>query len=69
MKICDKCRWVISSDNKCGCWPLANPVPMQESKCSICGHPCIRDEVDIGVGTQYGPWQCINPECGAGVPE
>jgi hypothetical protein len=28
MKICDKFRWVISSDNKCGCWPLACPVPI-----------------------------------------
>jgi hypothetical protein len=31
MKICDKCRWVISTDNKCGCWPLARPIPMEES--------------------------------------
>jgi Zn-finger nucleic acid-binding protein len=23
---------------------------------------CWRDEVDIGVGVQYGPWHC--PECG-----
>ena len=31
-------------------------------KCKKCGAECIRDEVDIGVGVQYGPWGC--PECG-----
>ena len=27
-------------------------------KCPECGGSCWRDEVDIGVGTQYGPWRC-----------
>ena len=32
-------------------------------KCPECGNEeCWRDEVDIGVGTQYGPWRC--DECG-----
>lgn len=32
-------------------------------KCPACNSPnCDRDEVDIGVGTQYGPWQCF--DCG-----
>lgn len=26
--------------------------------CPECKYPCSRDEVNIGVGTQYGPWQC-----------
>ena len=26
--------------------------------CPKCGSECWRDEVDIGVGTQYGPWNC-----------
>jgi hypothetical protein len=30
--------------------------------CPKCNAECIRDEVDIGVGVQYGPWGC--PECG-----
>ncbi len=31
--------------------------------CPKCGSPeCTRDEVDIGVGTQYGPWHCT--QCG-----
>jgi len=30
-------------------------------KCPICGAPCDRHEVDIGVGVQYGPWTCT--EC------
>lgn len=29
-------------------------------KCNSSG--CVRDEVDIGVGIQHGPWQCT--ECG-----
>lgn len=29
--------------------------------CPICGAPCERHAVDIGVGTQYGPWFCL--EC------
>jgi hypothetical protein len=31
-------------------------------KCPKCNSECVRDEVDIGVGTQYGPWVCM--ECG-----
>lgn len=31
--------------------------------CPNCNqNSCWRDEVDIGVGVQYGPWQCDN--CG-----
>jgi hypothetical protein len=30
--------------------------------CPKCGDECCRDEVDIGVGTIYGPWGC--PGCG-----
>ncbi len=31
--------------------------------CPTCGSShCDRDAVDIGVGTQYGPWSCS--ECG-----
>lgn len=26
--------------------------------CPCCDCPCDRDEVDIGVGVQYGPWFC-----------
>ncbi len=26
--------------------------------CPICGDNCMRDEVDIGVGTIYGPFGC-----------
>ena len=32
--------------------------------CPRCGGECERDEADIGVGTQYGPWRC--PDCGWG---
>ncbi len=36
-------------------------------KCSECGSPnCSRDEVDIGVGTMYGPWHCL--DCGWAEP-
>jgi len=31
-------------------------------KCPQCGKECDRDEVDIGVGIQVGPWGCFN--CG-----
>jgi hypothetical protein len=31
-------------------------------KCDNCGEECWRDEVDIGVGYQNGPWRCDN--CG-----
>lgn len=27
-------------------------------KCPACGGSCRRDEVDIGVGVQCGPWRC-----------
>jgi hypothetical protein len=30
-------------------------------KCPKCGGECDRDEVDIGVGVQGGPWGC--PDC------
>ena len=30
--------------------------------CPKCGAPCDRDEVDIGVGVQCGPWGCY--DCG-----
>lgn len=33
-----------------------------EKTCLRCGCECYRDEVDIGVGIQYGPWVC--QECG-----
>jgi hypothetical protein len=32
------------------------------TKCPECSGECYRDEVDIGVGTMYGPWRCS--ECG-----
>lgn len=38
-------------------------MPEKKSKtCPDCGSECDREEVDIGVGTQCGPWQCNN--CG-----
>ena len=33
----------------------------QPMKCPRCGAECDRDEVDIGVGVQGGPWGC--PDC------
>ena len=30
--------------------------------CPKCNAECWRDEVEIGVGVQFGPWNC--PECG-----
>lgn len=30
----------------------------EEKTCPECGSKCWCDEVDIGVGTLYGPWQC-----------
>jgi hypothetical protein len=30
--------------------------------CPKCCAECVRDEVDIGVGVQVGPWR--SPECG-----
>ena len=32
--------------------------------CPNCGAECDRDEVDNGVGVEYGPWRC--PGCGWG---
>lgn len=32
--------------------------------CPKCGAQCDRDEVDIGVGIQCGPWHCSNSWCG-----
>ena len=37
---------------------------MAEQQCPKCSAECWRDEVDIGVGVQYGPWRCS--ECGWG---
>lgn len=31
---------------------------ISEGKCPRCGEQCSRDEVDIGVGIQCGPWGC-----------
>lgn len=36
-------------------------------KCPKCGGECWRDEVDIGVGVQCGPWRC--EDCGWGEEE
>ena len=33
-----------------------------EDKCPVCGCVLTREEVDIGVGTMYGPARCDN--CG-----
>ena len=33
-----------------------------DHQCLKCGGEYIRDEIDIGVGVQRGPWRCI--ECG-----
>jgi len=35
---------------------------MADKACERCGEGCHRDEVDIGVGTIYGPYGC--PSCG-----
>lgn len=36
--------------------------------CPGCGKDSLeRDAVDIGVGTQYGPWHCL--ECGWSEPQ
>ncbi len=41
---------------------------MPERKlCPDCGVQCDRMEVDIGVGTQCGPWSCFN--CGWEEPQ
>lgn len=36
-------------------------IDREEKNCPVCGAPCTRDEVDIGVGVQVGPWHCT--EC------
>lgn len=33
---------------------------MDKEMCPECGSVCYRDEVDIGVGIQYGPIHCTN---------
>ena len=33
-------------------------------KCPKCGELCVRDEVDIGVGIQCGPWHCTECDWG-----
>ena len=35
--------------------------------CPHCGEACDREEVDVGVGTVYGPWRC--PGCGWSAEE
>ena len=44
---------------------------MEKDRCPACGAPVDRDEVDIGVGTIYGPRRCADqcgwaecPDCG-----
>lgn len=37
-------------------------MPNETMQCEQCGEDCCREEVDIGVGTIYGPWGC--PSCG-----
>jgi len=32
-----------------------------EKKCPKCKTECMRDDVDVAVGTIYGPWGC--PKC------
>jgi hypothetical protein len=44
-------------------------VTASEMTCPDCGAECDRDEVDIGVGTQYGPWRCRECPWGERVPE
>ncbi len=36
--------------------------------CPECGAPCVRDEVDIGVGVQCGPWGCFDCDWTEGYP-
>ncbi len=31
---------------------------MSDLHCPKCGDGCWREEVDLGVGTDYGPWGC-----------
>ena len=30
--------------------------------CPSCGEPCKRDEAGVGVGYEFGPWECFS--CG-----
>jgi len=34
----------------------------REKECPNCQSQCDRDEVDVGIGTIYGPWGCYS--CG-----
>ena len=35
---------------------------MESFNCEKCNTRCMRESVDVGVGTIYGPWGC--PKCG-----
>ena len=35
--------------------PMTGEKPM---KCPKCGEECMRESVDVGVGTIHGPWGC-----------
>ena len=35
---------------------------MTDKICPQCKSECVREEVDVGVGTIYSPWRCNN--CG-----
>jgi hypothetical protein len=35
--------------------------------CPFCDQECVREEVDIGVGTLNGPWRCDH--CGWAAPD
>ena len=37
-------------------------IEKEKYPCPKCGKPCWREEVDVGVGYQYGPYHCDN--CG-----
>lgn len=56
MKICDKCHWVIGTENgvlKCGCWPLAKPTPMTEEQVQAVANSPRLSEADhdaLGIG-------------------
>ena len=41
---------------------MATELGDKDCQCPECGGECVRNEVDIGVGIQRGPWRCI--ECG-----
>lgn len=62
---CD--TWLIPNDAwqfKLKEWGITMTTELDDiiHSCLKCGGECVRDEVDIGVGIQYGPWHC--PECG-----